>query len=445
MSYFGRFGVVETEIEEQPTFSAAAAAESSKRKRQVIDLDKIEVDYGDSDNEDDNPRKERRTNWPESDQGFADRSTHTAKRHRNESSEAKVFRTNSAIRHADAERTASFATGSTSHRSVVPASQYRSAAGRDSADSAQEYRHRATRPEALTLINRMLSSVRRTCIRFSRDRNCFMFKDRTVASHDVHTTVGETSLVGLRDILRRVCFPNYRYTDTKSSVVAQFESQRVPTGLTSAHHGKARGIDVHEQLSTYISKGELFWRNEYNYGCSPYVERIIAALYQQKLRPIASEFQDYFNNIKIGSSIDIVCEDLNNPGIAIVELKIGGENYFEKSNGALIGPRSLTNFNNSPRNQALLQLLAYRAMITTNYPYVPVTRCYVLQARTDSIVFFGLTAEFIRAQNELVVALAGRRRYDISRQRGGAAQRGRGWRGGNQTRAPAMRWLPPAN
>lgn len=437
MSYFGRFGVVETEIEEQ----RPVAAESAKRKRQVIDLDKIEVDYGDSDDENDNARKERRTSWTEPDKSFASSSTHDAKRYRSETSETKVFRSNTAIRHSDSISTTSTST----FRSVVPASQYRSTAGRDSADSAQEYRYRATRSETLTLINRMLNSVRRTCIRFSRDRNCFMFKDRTVPSHDVHTTVGEISLVGLRDILRRVCFPNYRYTDTKSSVVAQFESQRVPTGLTSAHHGKARGIDVHEQLSTYISKGELFWSNEYNYGCSPYVERIMAALYSQRLRPIASEFQDYFNNIKIGSSIDIICEDLDHPGIAIVELKIGGENYFEKSNGALIGPRSLTNFNNSPRNQALLQLLAYRAMITTNYPYVPVTRCYVLQARTDSIVFFGLTAEFIRAQNELVVALAGRRRYDISRQRGGAAQRGRGSRGGSQTRAPAMRWLPPAN
>lgn len=438
MSFISRFGTIEEQQQQQQQVeeqSADFGAKKAARKRQLIDLDKIEVDYSYSDNEDDDLGEERRT-----EQSFASCEASTAKRQCR--SEEKVFRTSAAIRESNFNGVPDDEPRSSAYLS--PSQQWPVAA-RNSTNHQQEHTERTRRSETLAVINRMLNSVRRTCIRFSRERNCFMFKDRSVPSADAHTTVGEKPLIGLRDILRRVCFPNYRYTDTRSAVVAQFESQRIPTGLTSAHHGRARGIDVHEQLATYISKGEVFWRNEYNYGCSPYVERIIAALHIQGLRPIASEFQDFFNNVTIGSSIDIVCEDLLHHGIALIELKIGGENYFEKSTGALLGPRSLTNFNNSPRNQALLQLLAYRAMITTNYPYVPVTRCYVLQARTVDIVFFGLTAEFIRAQNELVAALAGRRRYDISRQRGGAAQRARGWRGGRQTRAPAARWLPQAN
>ena len=279
-------------------------------------------------------------------------------------------------------------------------------------------------------IERMLSSRRRHCIRFAADRGCFMFKDRHAMEFDPNPTQGEVTLVGLRDILRRVCFANYRYEEARDSGTGQLESQRIATGLKAAHHGSARGRDVHEQLSIYISKGEAFWKSQFGYGCSPYVLRIVKFLTERGLIPVAGEFQDFLNDCRIGSSIDILCEDTIHNGLCIIELKIGGENYFEKANAPLYAPKSLTNYGNSPRNQALLQLLVYRAMVTTNYPYVRVSRCYVLQVRTDAIVLYGLTRDFVNAQDELVAALVARRAFDIRRQTASTAQRARGSRRG---------------
>lgn len=274
-------------------------------------------------------------------------------------------------------------------------------------------------------IQRMLNSPRRNCIRFAPDRQCFVFKDRRVLDVDPNPTAGEIALIGIREILRWVCFPNYRYHESLETGTNQFAAQRISTGLRFANHGAARGRDVHDQMSMYIEKGREAWRRHYGYGCSDYVERIYSFLMSRGLKPIVSEFQDYFNGLKIGSSIDIICEDTEYAGIAIIELKVGGENYFEKANAPLVSPPQLRNLNNSPRNQALLQLLVYRAMITENYPYVRVTRCYVLQARTDNIVLFGLTQTFIDAQASLISVLAARRSYDISRQQAGGAWRGR--------------------
>lgn len=305
------------------------------------------------------------------------------------------------------------------HSSTLPTAQY-------SSTSQQIDKRRANKDS----IARMLASRRRQCIRFAADRGCFVFKDRSTLSVDPNPTEGEVSLIGVRDILRRVCFANYRYEEARDSGTGQMESQRIATGLKAAHHGSARGRDVHEQLSVYIQKGEQAWKMQFGYGSSPYVTRIINFLRERGLKPVASEFQDYFNYIGIGSAIDILCEDTENDGLAIIELKIGGENYFEKANGPLLAPHSLTNYGNSPRNQALLQLLVYRAMITTNYPYVNVSRSYVLQVRTDAIVLYGLTPDFVNAQTELVAALTARREFDKRQQKASAGRGARGSRRG---------------
>lgn len=276
----------------------------------------------------------------------------------------------------------------------------------------------------------MLQSVRRRCIRFAASEGCFKFKNRgSLPWPDPEPTAGEVSLGGVRDVLRLACFPNYRYDDALGdSGTGQFASQRVSTGLRAPHHGAARGRDVHDQLAVYVNRGASEWRHEFGASCSPYVTRIVEFLRQRGLVPVVAEFQDYFTDVDIGSSIDLMCRDTENgDGVALIELKVGGENYFEKSNGQLTAPSELRHFSNSPRNQALLQLLVYRAMITQNYPYIDVTRCFVLQARTDSLVVYGLTRPFIDAQNSLVDALKRRRQFEKDRSRRAAAPRGRGW------------------
>jgi len=238
-------------------------------------------------------------------------------------------------------------------------------------------------------------------------------------------TDGETALVGVRDVLRRACFGNYRFEEARDAGTPQFATQRVATGLRAPHHGAARGRDVHEQLTVFVNDGRAAWQRRYGMSCSAYVERITTFLASRRLRPVVADFQDFISDAGIGSAIDLVCADEEHCGVCLIELKVGGENYFEKSNAPLNAPASLRHFSNSPRNQALLQLLVYRHMVTSNYPYVPVTRCYVLQARTDTLVLYGLTQPFIDAQSELVRALLDRLRFERARPRGAAARNAR--------------------
>jgi len=291
----------------------------------------------------------------------------------------------------------------------------------------------------------LLDSERRWCIRFAPAEGCYKYKHRTVPRHrDPVLSEGEVALTGLREILRRTCFPNYRYEEARgdtSTGVPQFASQRRPTGLRAAHHGAARGRDVHEQLATYVNRSEEIWRALYAHNCNAYVPRIIAFLKSKKLRPVVAEFEDFILDLHIGTAIDLICIDETDHGIVPIELKIGGDNYFEKSNGPLVAPVALHGFSNSPRNQALLQLLFEREMLTRNYPYVRVSRAYVLLVRTEDIVLYGLTPAFIEAQPALVAALAARRRIDRESRAPATASRGRGVKRAHPEQVAAVRSL----
>lgn len=258
----------------------------------------------------------------------------------------------------------------------------------------------------------MLTSERRHCIRFDGAEDCFKFKNRTGLWPDPNPHEGEQRLVGVGRVLRQVCYPNYSYEAASVAGAGQFASQRVATGLAAPHHGQKRGREVHQQLAEYVNHGRASWTARYGINCSAFVPRIIDFLRSRNLVPLVGEFQDFFNGIGIGSAIDLLCRDTEHDGVALIELKVGGENGFEKSNDSLRAPASLRHNNNSPLTQARLQLLVYRAMITANYPYVRVTRCYVLQARTDKLVLYGLMQPFIEAQQQLVDALAESRRRE---------------------------------
>lgn len=287
----------------------------------------------------------------------------------------------------------------------------------------------------------MLSSSRRWCIRFAPSEGCFKYKPRTMAHHDDPNLVdGEVALTGLRDILRRTCFANYRYAEARGAsaeMPSAFASQRLRTGLRAPHHGAARGRDVHEQLAMCVNRGEEAWRAHYGYNCNAYVPRILAFLRSKQLRPIVAEFEDFILDLHIGTSIDLICVDEKEHGVVPIELKIGGENYFEKSNAPLFAPRELSMLGNSPRNQALLQLLFECEMLARNYPFVHVSRAYVVLVRLEDIVMYGLTRQFTDAQRSLIDSIAWRRRRDRETQQHSAASRGRG-----RKRAPE--WLAPA-
>ena len=221
----------------------------------------------------------------------------------------------------------------------------------------------------------------------------------------------ETKLQGLRPALRATFYPNYSYERALSVGAAQFASQRRATGLANPLHGSRRGKDVHDQVECYINRGRDAWVAQFGLSCSPLVHDFMTALHRIGCRPLIAEFQDFFEELAIGSSIDILCYDTKRAGLTIIELKVGGENYFERASGNLIRPAALRTVNNSPMNQGFLQLLLYRCMIEDHYPYVPIARCLLAQLQQTGTHFRRLPQKFIDAKDAVKSALARRKRW----------------------------------
>ena len=232
------------------------------------------------------------------------------------------------------------------------------------------------------------------------------------------TATTETKLRGLRPLLRAACFPNYSYARALESGPKCFASQREDTGLTTPWQGRTRGKNVQTQLTCYVNEGRDTWLQRFALSCSPYVPKIMRALQVKQLLPLVCEFEDFYEQISLGSSIDLLCLDLKYGGVCIIEIKVGGENYFFKDSGQLIRPRELRMFSNCPLNQAFCQLTVYRKMLADHYPYVPISRCLVAQVKHDLVHFHPLPGEFVSAANSLywAVARAPRRRAAAAKQ-----------------------------
>lgn len=240
-------------------------------------------------------------------------------------------------------------------------------------------------------------------------------------------TDGERRLYGLRRLLRAAFYPNYSYERAKQTGPRQFASQREATGLTSQWQGSRRGKSIHAQVDCYVNEGRETWLQRFNLSCSPLVGQLMAALPTRQLRPLCAEFIDFYEEHGIASSIDMLCYDEKYDALSLLELKVGGENYFERASGNLIRPAKLRTVNNSPMNQAFLQLLFYRKMIADHYPYVPLGRCYVVQLKQTGTYFRKLMPNFIDASDEVFSAVVRQKRPSQTPRRG-AASRGRGGR-----------------
>lgn len=317
---------------------------------------------------------------------------------------------------------------------TIPAGADTGSGGSHAGAATGRNKQRRVSDNTATAIQRMLGSQRRKCVRFCPQFECFKFKDRSdaarLATADGTSTLagsagaqaGEVTLRGLKPSLRRACYPNYSYKRAQKTGATQFASQRESTGLSGPWQGTARGRNVHEQVCCYVNEGQGRWLQRYTMSCSPYVRRLVRALALKRLVPLVAEFEDFYAEYRIGSSIDLLCIDEKYGGLAVIEVKVGGENYFDRGNGNIIRPAALRKFPNSPLNQARLQLLFYRKMIADHYPYVELGRCLVAQIKFDAVHFHKLPQEFISSQDALFRAVVrqpqsarGRRRPARSR------------------------------
>ena len=227
-------------------------------------------------------------------------------------------------------------------------------------------------------------------MRFDEERDCYF--------------VDGTAFAGLLRTLKRVCFPDYNYKQSLADC-PQDPSMHRATGLTRPSQGRRRGSIVHKQLQTLVNSGDenALFDARGRRGKAPHrlVDKILRALSFKGLIPIVAEFGDFYEELRMASQIDLICYSPKKRNVSLIELKVGGDNYFDCSNKPLKEPPLLRTQPNSPLTQAYLQLLFYRKMFTDHYPHVPLGSCYVFQARNDGVCSKRLPKLFVDAQQQL--------------------------------------------
>jgi len=188
----------------------------------------------------------------------------------------------------------------------------------------------------------------------------------------VHNT---RKLRGVRAPLQRVFYSNYVYSEAEKAAASRGDTERVKTGLrgggsgrfSAAKSGQRRGLEVHDQVAARVRLGDAQAAALLRQQCkreSPLVSSLFQCFEKMRWTPIGCEMPVYDLRTGFGSSVDIVCINNRNDKLVFIELKVGGDNYYRKSNGFMEGAslRSLR-LPNSPLYQAHLQLLAYKCMI----------------------------------------------------------------------------------
>lgn len=207
---------------------------------------------------------------------------------------------------------------------------------------------------------------------------------------------------GVCKTLKLACFPDYDYDKAKrdSGMPASMNEK---TGLSGPGEGRNRGTLVHEQVTLMVRGGLAALQAREGRGAvpHPYVDRFLTELGKMGLEPVLCDWMDFYEGRNLASAVDLVCM-AQNGDICLLEIKTGGQNYFNHGSGPLLAPQELTSYSNSPLTQAYLQLGFYVQMIKDNYPSIQLgRRHYVAQVNTE-VTFFRLPVDFVSHGGSIV-------------------------------------------
>lgn len=185
------------------------------------------------------------------------------------------------------------------------------------------------------------------------------------------TKEGNIALRGVRRVLEERLWSNYDYKKAERSMPTP-RARRVVTGVRSARGGRNRGSAVHEQLSAVAAMG---WKTAQQFYAARKVEMeplaVVflkwAASKDWKLVGADVPVYDERPELRVGSAIDLVCARRTDGALIFIELKVGADNYWYKGSGVMMRELRDYEVDNSPLEQAKIQLLAYRALFTRCY------------------------------------------------------------------------------
>jgi hypothetical protein len=223
-------------------------------------------------------------------------------------------------------------------------------------------------------------------------------------------------LRGVRRLLSERLWPDYDYERAEKINGATPAARRVTTGVQNASQGRQRGSAVHEQLHAIAAHGFEAARRLYEAKSIAILEpvaRLLASFLERKWRVVCAELPVYDERdpLRVGSSIDLIAEQKADGRLILIELKVGGSNYLHKGNLFMQNELRDARIPNSPANQAMLQLLAYKALFERCYRThvnvaADVAGYYVVYVDDHAVAYHALLPEVAALQPRVVVALS---------------------------------------
>lgn len=152
--------------------------------------------------------------------------------------------------------------------------------------------------------------------------------------------------------------------------VAEKQQARRPCAMGGANHGSLVHRQVEQMIAMMTHTGAYDERAAAQFD--PCVFRLINACLNNDWLPFESEFKLWDADIGIGSAIDLVCIDVRQSHIVLVELKNG----YDDQRYALIKThqclqRPFQHLPNSPYFRHVFQVLLYRIMLERAYGVEP--------------------------------------------------------------------------
>jgi hypothetical protein len=204
-------------------------------------------------------------------------------------------------------------------------------------------------------------------------------------------------LKGITPIIAEIFWPNYKFRKF-------VHSSGTITGLNRPEEGIIRGKMVHDQLEHFINmedhKYRAFIRSKYKGIEHEYVMKIIGYLSDRNLTPKVAEFPIYDEKIGIATAIDAICVNNVTKKLAIVDWKVGMDDYVGQGSAPLLRPPSLTKFANSPLHQAYIQLLVEVQILERRYGICP-DEVFVIRVDQSGVTKYSVPQEFMKARKEI--------------------------------------------
>jgi hypothetical protein len=189
---------------------------------------------------------------------------------------------------------------------------------------------------------------------------------------------------GITSILRDVFWPNYVFRRYKYNG---------GTGVKNMQEGMSRGKKVHKEIEHWINKPTSEFSKKHPEP-ETHTLKIMNSLYEWGIKPVTAEFCIYDEGPKIATAIDALCTIKPSNELAIIDWKIGLDDYEFKGNGIIEKPPSLKKLGltDSPMMHAFLQLMVETQILERKYGISP-DKAYVVQANLKGVAKYEIPEE----------------------------------------------------